>query len=213
MFADVITAIVPAFNEAARIGQTVRAVRRYVGEVVVVDDGSVDDTAEMAVAAGAQVVRHRVNQGYIAAIKGGFRAAKGKVLVTIDADGEFDPADIPRLVQPILDGEADLVLGVRPTIPRPSERLLNWLAGLRVPVQDSGTGFRALCRELALKLEFPGACICGTSVLEPAALGARIVEIPVQLRQVNKPRQIAWYHLRQLGYVVRWLLRPNFVDD
>jgi hypothetical protein len=74
-------------------------------------------------------------------------------------------------------------------------------------VRDSGTGFRALRRELALKLELKGRCICGVSVLEPAALGARIVEVPIELTRVDKPRRIAWFHVPQVWYVVRWLLK------
>jgi glycosyltransferase involved in cell wall biosynthesis len=198
--------IIPAYNEAARIGPVVRSALQYADEVIVVDDGSADETAALARAAGARVIRQD-NAGYIAAVKRGFQEASGEVVVTMDADGEHRAEDIPRLVRPILDGEADLVLGRRAEIVRLSERFLNWLTNLRVKVNDSGTGFRALRRELALKLELEGRCICGISVLEPATLGARIAEVPIELTRVDKSRRIAWFHVPQVWHVLRWLLR------
>jgi glycosyltransferase involved in cell wall biosynthesis len=194
----------PAYNEAPRIGKTVREARGYAGEVVVVDDGSVDRTAEEAERAGARVIRQR-KAGYIASIKRGFCEARGEVVVTMDADGEHRAQDIPRLMAPILEDEADLVLGVRSHIPRLSERFLNWLTNFKVKVSDSGTGFRALRRTLALKLELKGRCICGISVLEPATMGARIAEVTVRMREVDKPRRIAWFHVPQVWYVLRRL--------
>lgn len=203
-----LSVVIPAYNEATRIGKTVREARRYADEVIVVDDGSADGTVAEAEEAGARVVRQN-HGGYIAAIQRGFREAQEKIVVTMDADGEHRAEDIPRLVAPILLDEADLVLGVRLHIARPSERLLNWLASFRLKVSDSGTGFRALRRDLALRLELKGRCICGVSVLEPAALGARIVEVPIELARVEKPRRIAWFHVPQVWYVVKWLLRPQ----
>jgi glycosyltransferase involved in cell wall biosynthesis len=201
-----ISVIIPAYNEATRIGNTVRDANRYANEVVVVDDGSQDGTAEEAERVGARVIRQQ-NAGYIAAIKRGFREACGEIMVTMDGDGEHQAEDIPRLIAPILEDEADLVLGARSHIARPSERFLNWLTNLKVEVRDSGTGFRALRRELALKLELKGRCICGISVLEPAALEARIAEVPIELQSIDKPRRIAWYHVPQVWYVMRWLMR------
>ena len=126
--------------------------------------------------------------------------------MTFDADGEHRPRDVPRLVAPIETDELDLVLGARSTGPRPSERLLNALARLRVDVTDSGTGLRALRRPLALELDLKTACTCGTLVLEAAAKEARIGEVPVETRTVANPRGIAWKHGRQLFHVVRHLL-------
>lgn len=202
-----ITAVLPAFNEAGRVGATVQALQGLVDEILVIDDASTDSTAAEARAAGATVLTQPVNQGYIAAIKRGFAAAAGDIVVVVDADGEFPPARIPQLVAPILAGEADMVQGHRDVVPRPSERVLTWLAGLRGPVGDSGTGFRALRTDLARRLTLHGACICGIFSLEVLALGGRIAEIPIQLQTVHKPRRIAWYHLRQLLHLLPWLLR------
>lgn len=202
-----ITAVVPAYNEAGRVAATVRSALAYVDEVLVIDDGSRDATAEEAAAAGARVLRQERNQGYIAAIKRGFAEACGEIVVTIDADGEFPAANIPALVAPILAGEADMVQGRRAVIPRPSERVITWLAGLRGPVGDSGTGLRALRTPLARELSLKGKCICGVFALEVLYRGGRIVETPVPLREIAKPRRIAWFHLRQFIYLLPWLVR------
>jgi glycosyltransferase involved in cell wall biosynthesis len=201
-----ISVVIPAYNEAGRITAVVKTALEYADEVIVVDDGSTDDTAEIAEQAGARVVRQQ-NQGYIAAIKRGFVDASGEIVVTLDADGEHDPSEIPLLVAPILAGEADMVSGCRSEIPRPSERFLNWLTNRQVFIRDSGTGMRALRRDLARKLTLQGKCICGIFVLEAAYRGARIAEVPITVRRIDKSRRPAWYHLRQVVYVVRWLIR------
>jgi len=207
-----VSVIIPAYNEAGRIGSVVQDALNYADEVLVVDDGSEDETAAVAEAGGARVVQQE-NAGYIAAVKCGFCSARGEIVVTMDADGEHRAKDIPRLVTPILEDEADLVLGSRSHIARPSERFLNWLTSFRVKVSDSGTGLRAMRRSLALKLELDGRCICGISVLEPASLGARIVEAPIELARVDKPRRIAWFHLPQVWYVLQWLFKSRRRGD
>lgn len=207
-----VSVVIPAYNEATRIGKVVRDAQTHTAEVVVVDDGSTDGTIQVAEEAGARVIQQQ-HEGYIAAIKRGFREAEGEVVVTMDADGEHQAADIPRIVEPIKENRADLVLGARAEIARPSERFLNWLTQFRVQVSDSGTGFRALRRDLALKLQLQGRCICGVSVLEPATLGARIVEVPITLKSIDKPRRIAWYHLPQIWYVLQWLVKSGRSHD
>ena len=194
----------PAYNEAGPIGSTVAPLTdRF--DTLVVDDGSTDDTGTEARDAGSRVVEQPENRGYVAALKRGFRESTAEVVVTFDADGEHRPTDVDRLVEPILADELDLVLGTRATIPRPSERLLNRLARLRVDVTDSGTGLRALRRDLAVQLELDTACTCGTLVLEAANRGARIGEKRITTREVQKPRGIATVHARQLFHVLRYL--------
>lgn len=200
-----VTVVVPAYNEADRVGATVRElVQDY--SVVVVDDCSTDNTATEARKAGATVIQQPDNKGYIVALKRGFREASSNVIVTFDADGEHRPGDIQNLVRPIEEDTFDLVLGARGTIPRPSERLLNRLTQLQVPVQDSGTGLRAIRRSLALQLELDTACTCGTLVLEAASKGARIGEVSIETRPIEGPRGIAWKHGEQLVHVLRYLL-------
>lgn len=203
-----VSVVIPAYNEEGRVGRVVRETLSYVDEVIVVDDGSTDCTREDAEQAGAKVVANRFQKGYIGAIKTGFREAAGEIVITLDADGEHDPADIPKLVEPITSGQADLVLGRRPHVPRPSERFLNWLARRRVPhVRDTGTGFRALRTDLARSLQLRGRCTCGIFVLEAVARGARVAEVSVREQPPISPkrRRVMWEHIPQTLYVLRWL--------
>lgn len=204
-----VTVIVPAFNEGDRIEPVVRDLAKNYS-VLVVDDGSTDKTASKARDAGAMVIQQAQNRGYIAALKRGFREAASDIIVTFDADGEHRPRDIERLVQPIEGDRFDLVLGARESIPRPSERLLNKLTQLKVDVRDTGTGFRALRRILAVELELDTACTCGTFVLEAAAKGARIGEVPIETRSIQKPRGIAWKHGKQFIHVLRHLMFVSY---
>jgi glycosyltransferase involved in cell wall biosynthesis len=198
-----VSVVIPAYDEEARIARVVREARQVADEVVVVDDASTDRTADVAERAGAVVVRQHANGGYIAAIRRGFQAATGDVVVTLDGDGELPASSIPDLVAPIFEGLADMVQGRRDSAPRPSERFLTWLAGRAAPVGDSGTGMRAMRTDLARQLEIRGRCICGVLSLEAFAHGARLREIPIRLRSVSKPRRIAWYHLPQIWHVLR----------
>jgi glycosyltransferase involved in cell wall biosynthesis len=204
------TALIPAYNEAERIEKTVQSVDKHVDTTLVVDDASTDDTGARARAAGATVLTQSNNQGYIAAIKRGFRAADTDIVVTIDADGEFPPDRIPHLVRPVCEGEADMVQGHRAEIVRPSEQFLTWIAGWGGPVGDSGTGLRALRTDLAQTLTLDGKCICGIFSLEVLGRGGKIQEVPVRLNEIDKPRGIAWYHGKQFFYVVQALFRNAF---
>ena len=98
-----VSAIIPAYNEGPRIGETVKTVSIHVDEVLVINDGSRDNTAQVAVQASATVINQPLNKGYIPAILRGFHEATGDIVITIDADGEFPTDKIPELVQPIED--------------------------------------------------------------------------------------------------------------
>jgi glycosyltransferase involved in cell wall biosynthesis len=143
----------PAKNEAAAIGQTVSRVVTLLpeAEVIVVDDGSKDSTAEIAFEAGAKVVSHPYSKGNGAAIKTGARTASGDVIVFMDADGQHDPADIQRLLDRINEGY-DLVVGARQRGSQASvgrglangfyNRLATYMTGHNV--EDLTSGFRAV---------------------------------------------------------------------
>jgi glycosyltransferase involved in cell wall biosynthesis len=157
-----ILALIPGFEEGPRIGAVVGATRRHL-PVLVVDDGSTDDTAANAAAAGAEVVRQRPNQGKGAALRAGFRRALDEgwdAVVTLDADGQHDPADIPRFVAAAGAPGAgrptpELVIGQRdfsrmPPVRRLSNTLgtalFSWAVGQRIA--DNQSGFRLLGRRL-----------------------------------------------------------------
>ncbi|RLC74806.1 MAG: glycosyltransferase family 2 protein [Chloroflexi bacterium] len=153
--------ILPTYNEAQVVGRVVADIRRRYPdsnevEVLVIDDGSSDNTGEAADAVGARVIRHPYNKGNGAAIKTGIRAARGEILVMMDADGQHDPADIERLVAPI--GEYDMVVGARGKGSQQWHRQLAnsvynafaaYLTGF--VIQDLTSGFRAVRRKLALQ--------------------------------------------------------------
>jgi len=202
-----VTVVIPAHDEAGRIGSTVALARPYADEIIVVDDGSSDGTSDEAGRAGATVIRLDPGRGYIGAIKAGFQAARGEVIVTLDGDGEHPPSAIPDLVGPILDGSADMVQGARAHAPRPSEAFLTWLAGRIAPVGDSGTGMRAIKADLARSLQIEGRCICGSLTLEAIRHGARVLDVPITLQDIDEDRSIAWFHLMQTRAVVHEMWR------
>jgi glycosyltransferase involved in cell wall biosynthesis len=112
-----ISVVMPAYNECDVIGDIIKQIRTVVGkideshEIIVIDDGSADDTAQIARSAGATVIQHPYNIGNGAAVKTGIRAARGSILITLDGDGQHDPNDIPKLLENI--GPYDMVVGSR----------------------------------------------------------------------------------------------------
>lgn len=119
-----ITVVIPAYNEEKTIGGIVEELKQHGYDVLVIDDGSVDNTTKVAKEAGAKVIRHSTNRGYIEALRTGFKEASGDIIITMDADGQHQVKDIPKLVKPILEGEADLVMGARNKL-SPSEKTDN----------------------------------------------------------------------------------------
>jgi glycosyltransferase involved in cell wall biosynthesis len=111
-----ICAVIPCFNEEATIGSVVLKAKRYVDEVVVIDDGSTDKTAKIAKYAGATVLRHGENKGYGAALKSGFKYARENeidVLTVLDGDGQHDADQIQTVMKPVSEGKADISVGSR----------------------------------------------------------------------------------------------------
>jgi glycosyltransferase involved in cell wall biosynthesis len=154
---DRILALIPAYNEAGHITQTVTEARRHL-PVLVVDDGSKDETAALAETAGATVVRQIPNQGKGAALRVGFRWALANgfdAVVTLDADGQHDPAEIPSFLEMFAAHKTDLVVGARDFHQMPLPRRIantigqwsfSWALGQ--PVRDNQSGYRLLSRRL-----------------------------------------------------------------
>ena len=157
--------VIPAYQAAATVAAVV-AGARAMAPVYLVDDGSRDGTGEAGRKKGATLLRHETNRGKGAALATGIAAALAAgadVIVTLDADGQHPPAEIPRLVAPIADGRADLVLGARDrngAMPF-GRRLTNWVSArlaTRIAgqgVTDAQTGFRAFSRAVAERVQ-PG---------------------------------------------------------
>src|SRR5690349_4093402 len=160
-------ALIPAYNEARFIGSLVLAALAHVDLALVVDDGSSDRTAEIARRAGATVFRHSQNQGKAAAVNTGFlymRQLKAAGVVMLDGDGQHTADDIPRVLEPILAGEADIVVGSRfldvksdiPLYRQVGQHGLTLATNLTsgVRVSDSQSGYRAFSSRAIEKLWF-----------------------------------------------------------
>jgi len=186
--------IIPAFNESASIGRVVSAVRGIGAwhQVIVVDDGSNDETAAQARAAGAEVVRHPYNKGNGAAVKSGVRRASGEYILILDADGQHQAGDALRLLERL--GEYDLVVGARAAATqatsarRAGNTLLNWLAGYLTDrhIPDLTSGFRAARRSLFrefLHLVPNGFSTPTTTTLAFLKAGYSVDFVPIEARQ------------------------------
>lgn len=214
--------VIPASNEEASIGEVVRRARAGGRDVIVVDDGSADRTAAQASAAGALVLRLRCNRGKGTALRQGIALALQRgadAVLTMDADGQHDPAEIPRFLEALHRMQADLVVGNRlsrrgqmPLIRWWTNRVMSsFLSRLsRQPIPDSQCGYRLIARRV---LE---TCPLSTGrfeietelVLEAARRGFRMVSIPIasiyrqQRSQIHPVRdtlrfiRFIWQHLR-----------------
>ena len=189
---------IPANNEEKTIASVIVRAMKHVDRVFVCDDGSTDLTGEIARRLGAEVVRHDRNMGYGAAIASLFERAEdvgADVVVTLDADGQHDPDDIPRLVEPILSGDADIVVGSRflnaegdegPRYRRYGVKAITGLSGraTHVDLTDAQSGFRAYSRR-AIPLVRPSEMGMGASTeifLKAHEAGLSIREVPVKIK-------------------------------
>jgi len=183
---------IPAYNEASCVGSVVVQAGQYADEVIVVDDGSTDNTASVAALAGATVIQHSPNQGYGAAVQSVLAEARKRdpdVLVLLDADGQHDPHEIPAVIEPILRG-FDLVVGSReaqkektPAYRRLGQKVLFRATRLasRTAISDSECGFRAFSRRAISKLDLRerGMAVSAETVARAAASGLKITEVPI----------------------------------
>lgn len=160
--ADNVLALIPAYNEAPAVGAVVAATRRHL-PVLVVDDGSTDETAVLAERSGARLLRQTPNQGKGAALKAGFEWALGEAyaaVLTIDADGQHDPAEIPLFLDRYRERSEDLIIGAREFGQMPfSRRFANttgrWLfsAAVGQNVPDNQSGYRLISRRLVQAMQ------------------------------------------------------------
>lgn len=190
-----VVAVIPAYNEATRVGRIVAAAKQHVDTVLVIDDGSADATADVAREAGAIVVRHALNCGAGAATMTGITAARmlrADAVITLDGDEQHDPGDIPALLAPIHAGTADIVFGNRfgqrnsiPFIRRLFNAIGNIVSFVATGkwVGDSQCGFKAFGpRALVdVSIRMNGYEFCTEIVREAAAHRWRTAEVPVKV--------------------------------
>ncbi len=199
--------LIPAYSEAESIAQVIATMPAKLEainsiQIVVVDDGSKDRTAEMAEQAGANVVSHNYNRGVGAAFKTGLEKALelgADLMVNIDADGQFSPDDIPLMIKPILDGKADFVSGDRFTSANGKSVKPEFMSGVKFwgnkqmsklisgivgkEYADVSCGFRAYSKEAMLRLNLTGQfTYTQESFLDLANKGLAIKTLPVSIK-------------------------------
>ena len=205
-------AVIPAFNEAKQIAPVIQQTRKYVSEVVVIDDGSADETSAVARQAGAHVIVHPQNQGKGASILTGldyFRDSGADAVMLLDADGQHDPVEIPQFVAKA--ASAGLVVGTRmmhtdnmPRARRWTNQFMSWLTGklARQPVPDSQCGYRLLRREVLPALKFSTARFETETemLIQAGRAGHRIESVPI--RTIYLPGRRS--HIRPIVDTVRF---------
>ena len=216
--------VIPAYNEGARIVEVVKSVRRVVQDydILVVNDGSKDNTAAAAEGAGATVVSHPFNMGYGVTIQTGYKYAYAKgydFLAQIDGDGQHDPSYIPDLLGPVIAGETDFTIGSRfmeaesyePSLARKAgmalfRKMVSWITGVRIT--DSTSGYQAFNREVirfftteVFPVDYPDADMLITLHLA----GFRIMELPVRMYS-NVAGKSMHSGLKPLYYMFKMLL-------
>jgi glycosyltransferase involved in cell wall biosynthesis len=189
--------VIPAYNEAEAIGGVIDGLLLLGYHVVVVNDGSRDRTADVALRRGVVVVSHPINRGAGAALQTGITVALAlgaDVIVTFDADGQHDPGNIAGLIAPILAGECDVTLGSRflgTATNMPPVRRLVLLAGVaftrltaRIAVTDTHNGLRAFSRAAAarLRITMDGMAHASEILEQVSEMGLRWREVPVTIR-------------------------------
>lgn len=217
--------IIPAINEEATIGEVLSEVMNYVDDVVLVDDGSTDQTPVIARQMGVHVISHQMNRGVGAAFSTGVREVlkmDADIVITFDADGQFRPEEIPLLIAPIMNDEVDFVTGSRflndASVPdstwakrfgnRLFTRIVNKLVGSNFT--DTQCGFRAYSREALLRLTTFGKFTYTQEVfLDLANKNMRMMEVPIQVRprKVGKSKVVKnpiHYGLRALKIILQY---------
>lgn len=200
--------VLPAFNEAGRIGNVVQEVLRYSAHVVVVDDGSVDSTAAEAQAAGAIVVKHERNRGKGAALETGMDHVAGmglECVITMDSDGQHAPRDIPAFLSEYVSVGASVVMGNRmgdktgkmPRARYRTNRFMSWLLSCRMGqrVPDTQCGYRLYRVDVLPQLRTRSSGFAAESevLLNVSSMGMKIASVPIQViygDEVSKIRPV-----------------------
>ena len=197
-----VTIGIPAFNEEKNIAKIIVKLKKIYDEIIVCNDGSADLTGEIAENLGAIVINHKQNLGYGAGINSIIKKSKEidtDILVTFDADGQHKVEDVKKVIEPIKNGDADLVIGSRflsktkEKIPEYRKIGINIItkvtnAGLKKKITDSQSGFRAYSKDLISKLDISdmGMGISTEILIKTNSLGFRIAEIPITILYEGK---------------------------
>ena len=212
-----IIAVIPAYNEEKTVGSVVRGLKPHVSEIILVDDHSSDKTAEAARAAGAVVIRQEKNLGYDASLNAGFKAAAlrgADIFITLDADGEHDVRDVPRVLAPILSGTADISLGQRPRARHIAESIFSLYTRVHWGVPDALCGLKAYSRKVYDSVvHFDSVTSIGTELMiRGITRGFRFSLVPITLhsRAYDNSRFYA-FNVRGNLRILRAMIRVLFM--
>lgn len=189
-----LVAIIPAYNEEKHIGQVVRGVKKYTKNIIVIDDGSQDRTFKTAAEQGAKVYHHLLNRGLGGALGTGIKAALlegADIILTLDADGQHNPDEIPKIIKPIIEGKADVVIGSRflrrqpmPVFRRLGNYFFNFITLFLFGIwsTDSQSGMRAFNKSAAEKVEiYTNKMEVSSEILDEIKThGFRLKEVPIK---------------------------------
>lgn len=189
-----IIVVIPAYNEEKTIGQVIQEVKKYTNNIIVVDDGSEDETYKIAEKENVIIYRHIINRGLGGALATGIQGAlkeKADVILTFDADGQHKAKDIPQMIKPIIEGEADIVIGSRLLVPSkiPLSRILaNRLANIityllfGIWTTDSQSGLRCFNKKTAqlLNLATNSMEVSSEIIKEIKVHNLKLTEVPIQ---------------------------------
>ncbi|MFA5022258.1 MAG: glycosyltransferase family 2 protein [Patescibacteria group bacterium] len=196
----IISTVIPAYNEAKKIGQVINEIKDKVTKIIVVNDGSNDATGEIASQGGAIVLNHFINRGQGAALQTGinFALAKGAdIILTFDADGQHQASDIDKMIQPLLLGQVQVVLGsrflgqkakmpfVRKVILKLATLFTQLYTGLKVT--DTHNGFRAFSRQAAelIEIKQDGMAHASEIIEQIRKYDLKYIEVPVVIEYTD----------------------------
>ncbi|MDD5145558.1 MAG: glycosyltransferase family 2 protein [Candidatus Pacebacteria bacterium] len=189
-----IYAIIPAYNEERNIGKVIEGIKKYTNNIIVVDDGSNDGTSKIARKEGVKVYRHIINRGLGGALGTGIKAALSEnadIILTIDADGQHDPEEIPNLLKPIVSGDADVVIGSRflknqrmPIFRKTGNYFFNFITFLFFGIwsTDSQSGMRVFNKKAAesLRTLTSGMEVSSEIMTDIKTNELRLKEVPIR---------------------------------
>ncbi|MBI2041597.1 MAG: glycosyltransferase family 2 protein [Candidatus Nealsonbacteria bacterium] len=187
-------AIIPAFNEEKTLGGVISDLKKYVNQIIVIDDGSTDKTNQIARSKNIKIYRHLINRGLGGVLKTGIEAALqngADIIITIDADGQHDPSEIPKLIKPIIEQKADAVIGSRfltrqpmPLFRRVGNIFFNFVTFFLFGAKttDSQSGMRAFSKKGAQSLEIHsnGMEVSSEILKEIKIKKIRMKEVPIK---------------------------------